>query len=249
VRWRWLSPPASGSFSGRSSDGTAERIQSPLPCRRCFRLGPDRDIAAVRCRRAAGQDDRRYDVVRRNGEIYGQNEPADHIYKIISGTVRTYKIFSDGRRQIGAFYLAGDVFGLELGVARTFSAEAINGARVLVIKLSAVMGLAEREHDVARRLWALTARELHRVQDHSLLLMKTAQERVTSFLIEMVARLPAGSTVELPMPRRDIADYLGLTVETVCRTLTQLENTAAIEQPSSRRIVLRNRAALQRLNG
>jgi CRP/FNR family nitrogen fixation transcriptional regulator len=163
--------------------------------------------------------------------------------------VRTYKIFSDGRRQIGAFYLAGDVFGLELGVARTFSAEAINGARVLVIKLSAVMGLAEREHDVARRLWALTARELHRVQDHSLLLMKTAQERVTSFLIEMVARLPAGSTVELPMPRRDIADYLGLTVETVCRTLTQLENTAAIEQPSSRRIVLRNRAALQRLNG
>jgi CRP/FNR family nitrogen fixation transcriptional regulator len=160
----------------------------------------------------------------RNGEIYGQNDPADHIYKIVSGAVRTYKIFSDGRRQIGAFYLAGDVFGLEMGVAHTFSAEAINGARVLVIKLSAVMELAERAHDVARRLWALTARELLRVQDHSLLLMKTAQERVASFLIEMVARLPAGSTVELPMSRRDIADYLGLTVETVCRALTQLEN-------------------------
>jgi CRP/FNR family nitrogen fixation transcriptional regulator len=185
----------------------------------------------------------------RNGEIYGQNEPADHIYKIISGTVRTYKIFSDGRRQIGAFYLAGDVFGLEMGVAHTFSAEAINGARVLVIKLNAVIELAEREHDVARRLWALTACELLRVQDHSLLLMKSAQERVASFLIEMVVRLPAGSTVELPMSRRDIADYLGLTVETVCRSLTQLENTAAIAQPSSRRIVLRNRAALQRLNG
>jgi CRP/FNR family nitrogen fixation transcriptional regulator len=163
--------------------------------------------------------------------------------------VRAYKIFSDGRRQIGAFYLAGDVFGLEMGVAHTFSAEAINGARVVVIKLSAVIELAEQEHDVARRLWALTARELLRVQDHSLLLMKTAQERVASFLIEMVARLPAGSTVELPMSRRDIADYLGLTVETVCRALTQLENTAAIAQPSSRRIVLRNRAALQRLNG
>jgi CRP/FNR family nitrogen fixation transcriptional regulator len=185
----------------------------------------------------------------RNGELYGQNEPADHIYKIISGTVRTYKIFSDGRRQIGAFYLAGDVFGLELGMAHTFSADAINGARVLVIKLGAVIELAEREHDVARRLWALTSRELLRAQDHSLLLMKTAQERVASFLIEMVARLPAGSTVELPMSRRDIADYLGLTVETVCRTLTQLESAAAIAQPSSRRIVLRNRAALQRLNG
>jgi CRP/FNR family transcriptional regulator, nitrogen fixation regulation protein len=185
----------------------------------------------------------------RNGQIYGHNDPADHIYKIVSGAVRTYKIFSDGRRQIGAFYLAGDVFGLEMGVAHTFSAEAINGARVLVIKLSAVMELAEREHDVARRLWALTARELLRVQDHSLLLMKTAQKRVASFLIEMVARLPAGSTVELPMSRRDIADYLGLTVETVCRALTQLENTAAIAQPSSRRIVLRNLAARQRLNG
>jgi CRP/FNR family transcriptional regulator, nitrogen fixation regulation protein len=185
----------------------------------------------------------------RNGEIYGQNEPADHIYKIISGTVRTYKIFSDGRRQIGAFYLAGDVFGLEMGVAHTFSAEAINGARVLVVKLSAVIELAGREHDVAPLLWALTARELLRVQDHSLLLTKSAQERVASFLIEMVARLPAGNTVELPMSRRDIADYLGLTVETVCRTLTQLENTAAIAQTSSRRIVLRNRAALQRLNG
>ena len=81
----------------------------------------------------------------RNGEIYGQNEPADHIYKIVSGAVRTYKIFSDGRRQIGAFYLAGDVFGLQMGVAHTFSAEAINGATVLVIKLSAVIELAERD--------------------------------------------------------------------------------------------------------
>jgi CRP-like cAMP-binding protein len=185
----------------------------------------------------------------RNVEIYGEDEPADYLYKVISGTVRTYKVLSDGRRQIGAFYLPGDIFGLEMGDEHTFSAEAITDSKVLVIKRSAVVGLAARNNEVARQLWTLTGRELRRVQDHILLLIKTAQERVVSFLLEMAARMPAGNAVELPMSRQDIADYLGLTIETVSRTLTHLENAAAIELPSSRRVVLRNRAALGRLNG
>jgi CRP/FNR family nitrogen fixation transcriptional regulator len=185
----------------------------------------------------------------RNAEIYGEGEPADYVYKVVSGTVRTYKVLSDGRRQIGAFYLTGDVFGLEMGEEHTFSAEAITDSKVLVIKRSAVVALAERDHDVARQLWSLTSGELRRAQDHIMLLVKTAQERVASFLLEMAQRLPAGNAIELPMSRQDIADYLGLTIETVSRTLTHLENTAAIELPSSRRIVLRNRMALGRLNG
>jgi CRP/FNR family transcriptional regulator, nitrogen fixation regulation protein len=185
----------------------------------------------------------------RNAEIYGENEPADYLYKIISGSVRTYKVLSDGRRQIGAFYLPGDMFGLEMGEEHSFSAEAVSDAKVLVIKRSAVMALAARDSDIARQLWALTGRELGRVQSHILLLIKTAQERVVSFLLEMAARTPANNAVELPMSRQDIADYLGLTIETVSRTLTHLENTAAIELPTSRRIVLRNRIALGRLNG
>jgi CRP/FNR family nitrogen fixation transcriptional regulator len=185
----------------------------------------------------------------RNAEIYGEDEPADYLYKVISGTVRTYKVLSDGRRQIGAFYLPGDIFGLEMGDEHTFSAEAICDSKVLVIKRSAVVGLAARDNEVARQLWTLTGCELRRVQDHILLLIKTAQERVVSFLLEMAARTPAGNAVELPMSRQDIADYLGLTIETVSRTLTHLENAAAIELPSSRRIVLRNRTALGRLNG
>ena len=80
-------------------------------------------------------------------------------------------------------------------------------------------------------------------------MIKTAEERVVSFLLEMAARRPGANTVELPMSRQDIADYLGLTIETVSRTLSQLEDTAAIELPSSRRIVLRNRTVLGRLNG
>src|SRR6266487_2963403 len=70
----------------------------------------------------------------RNAEIYGENEPADYLYKIVSGTVRTYKVLADGRRQIGAFYLPGDIFGLESGDEHTFSAEAITDAKVLVLK-------------------------------------------------------------------------------------------------------------------
>ena len=102
--------------------------------------------------------------------------------------------------------------------------------------------------EVAREMWALTARELQRVHEHSLVLIKSAGERVAGFLLEMAERVPTGGAVELTMSRQDIADYLGLTIETVSRTLTQLENTAAIEVPTSRRIVLRNRSALNRLN-
>jgi CRP-like cAMP-binding protein len=184
----------------------------------------------------------------RNAEIYGENEPAEYLYKVISGTVRTYKVLNDGRRQIGFFYLPGDVFGLEVGDKHGFSAEAIADCKVLVIKRSSVIALAARETDVARQLWEMTATELRRVQDHIMLLIKTAQERVAGFLLEMAARAPGCTEIELPMSRQDIADYLGLTIETVSRTLTQLENSAAIAVPTSRRIVLRNRAALTRMN-
>ena len=78
----------------------------------------------------------------RNAEIYGENEPAEYLYKVVSGSVRTYKVLNDGRRQIGAFYLPGDVFGLEVGDVHTFSAEAIADSKVLVFKRSALVNLA-----------------------------------------------------------------------------------------------------------
>jgi CRP-like cAMP-binding protein len=186
---------------------------------------------------------------RRNSEIYGEGEQADYAYKVVSGAVRTYRILADGRRQIGGFHLAGDVFGLEVGEQHAFSAEAVTEAKILVVKRSALMALAARDSDVARELWTLTGRELARVQEHIVLLVKTAQERVAGFLLEMADRRPAGDAVELPMSRQDIADYLGLTIETVSRTLSNLENEAAIELANSRRIVLRNRPALREMNG
>ena len=185
----------------------------------------------------------------RNSEIYGEGEPADYLYKVVSGTVRTSKILADGRRQIGSFHLPGDVFGLEVGDEHAFSAEAITAAKVLVVRRSALMGLASRDGEVARQMWTLAGNELTRVQGHVLLLVKTAQERVVGFLLEMAERAPDHDAVELPMSRQDIADYLGLTIETVSRTLTMLESNGAIELPTSRCVMLRKRAALIRLNG
>jgi CRP/FNR family nitrogen fixation transcriptional regulator len=184
----------------------------------------------------------------RNAEVYGENEPADYVYKVLRGCVRTYKVLNDGRRQIDAFYLPGDIFGLELGDEHSCSAEAITDSMILVVKRSLVLSAAERNNALARRLWSHTARDLRRAQHHTLLLIKSAQERVAAFLLEMAERLSAEAALDLPMSRQDIADYLGLTIETVSRTLSQLEDAATIALPASRRIVLRNRPALTRLN-
>ena len=184
----------------------------------------------------------------RNEEIYGESEAAEYLYKVVSGAVRMYKVLADGRRQIGAFYLPGDMFGFEPEDAHASSAEAIGDVTVLVFKRSAVLSLAARDSDVGRRLWEMTAGELDRSRKHALLLILSAQERVASFLLEMAARSRAGSEIELPMSRQDIADYLGLTIETVSRTLSQLESVGAIAVPAARRITFCNSGTLNRLN-
>jgi CRP/FNR family nitrogen fixation transcriptional regulator len=184
----------------------------------------------------------------RNEEIFGDGEPADYVYQVGSGAARTYKVLSDGRRQIGAFYLPSEVFGLGVGDVHHYSAEAIGKSTLLVVKRSALIALADTDHRVAHLLWTLTAQELQRVQEHMLLLIRSAQERVACFLLEMAERMAEADVIDLPMSRQDIADYLGLTIETISRTLTQLETAATISVPTCRRIVLTNRKALNRLH-
>jgi CRP/FNR family nitrogen fixation transcriptional regulator len=184
----------------------------------------------------------------RGAEVYGEGEPADYFFKVESGAVRTYKVLADGRRQIGGFYLPGDIFGLETGEEHAFSAEAITKCKVKVVRQGALVERARIDQEVAFQLWVLTGMELRRLQDHLLLLIKNAPERVATFLLTMAERACAGDSVELPMSRRDIADHLGLTIETVSRSLTQIEKTGAIEFLSPRRFVLRDRSALNRLN-
>jgi CRP/FNR family nitrogen fixation transcriptional regulator len=187
--------------------------------------------------------------VDRNVEIYGEEEPAEYLYQVVTGAVRTYKVLQDGRRQIGAFHLLGDVFGLEAGEEHSFSAEAVTDCTLRVARRTTIVAMAARDSDLANDLWQRTAEAFRRAQDHMLLLgRKNAEERVATFLLKMAARTSGGQTIELPMSRQDIADYLGLTIETVSRTLTLLENRAAIELPSSRRILVRSRSSLQQLN-
>ncbi len=180
-------------------------------------------------------------------EIYGEREPADYIYLVLSGTVRSYRILNDGRRQIEGFHFAGDIFGLETDAEHASSTEAVTPATVLVVRRSTLFAVAERNMSIANQLWRLTARELDHARRHALLLVKSAQERVATFLLEM-ARRGTGNAVELPMSRQDIADYLGLTIETVSRTLSLFQQEAAIDLPNSRRILLRDRGALSSLN-
>jgi CRP/FNR family nitrogen fixation transcriptional regulator len=184
----------------------------------------------------------------RNAEIYGEDEPAEFLYQVVSGAVRTYRMLDDGRRQVIAFYLPGDIFGVEAGEIHLSSAEAVSESQVLVVKRSNLMARADHERDLAKQLWTATVRELQRVQQHSLVLIKSAEERVAGFLLEMASRCSGSLTVELPMSRQDIADYLGLTIETVSRTFTQLAQSGTIALETSRRIQFRNRAALNRLN-
>ncbi len=184
----------------------------------------------------------------RNEEVYGEDEPAEFLYQVVTGSVRTYRMLDDGRRQIVAFYLPGDVFGVEAGDVHLASAEAISDSRVLVVKRASVMARAELERDLSRQLWALAVSELQRVQQHSLALIRSADERVAGFLLEMANRCNSGAAIELPMSRQDIADYLGLTIETVSRTFTQFASSGVIALETSRRVQLCNRAALSRLN-
>jgi CRP/FNR family nitrogen fixation transcriptional regulator len=183
---------------------------------------------------------------KKDEEIYGEDEPSEYVYQVISGAVRSYKLLSDGRRQIGTFHLPGDVFGLESGAVHRLAAEAIIDTSVRLVKRRSLEQAAGVDVNVARSLWTMTAGELRHAEDHMLLLgRKTAMERVATFLLEMDRRLAVAGMMALPMCRRDIGDYLGLTLETVSRALSQLHAQGVLGFSGARQIVLRNRQRLR----
>src|SRR5215469_15523076 len=133
---------------------------------------------------------------RRGGEIFGEGEPARYVYQVIDGSVRSYKLLSDGRRQIGAFHLTGDIFGLENGGTHRFTAEAIVDTTVRLMKRASLAHVAEQDATVARDLLNMTATNLQHAEDHMLLLgRKTSLERVAAFLLEMDTRLTAAGVM------------------------------------------------------
>jgi len=164
---------------------------------------------------------------KRGTEIHGENEPADYVYQVKKGAVRSYKLLSDGRRQIGAFHLVGDIFGLTNGENHRFTAEAVVDTTLWLMKRRSLEVISQTDGVLARNLLSLTTRSLQHAEDHMLLLgRKDSLEKVATFLLEMDKRLADAMT--LPMSRRDIADYLGLTLETVSRALSRLRRAGAI---------------------
>src|SRR5215813_8527965 len=187
----------------------------------------------------------------RGSEIFGEAEPAEYVYQVVSGAVRSYKLLSDGRRQIGAFHLVGDIFGLENGALHRFTAEAIVDTSVRLVRRASLEHVATTNALVARNLLSMTTNSLQHAEDHMLLLgRKTSLERVAAFLLEMDRRLTAAGVMALPMSRRDIADYLGLTLETVSRALSCLHERGILGflGQTQRQIVLLDRHELAKLD-
>ena len=183
---------------------------------------------------------------RRDETIFDEGEPADRLYQLISGALRTCRILRDGRRQIEAFHFAGDVFGLESGATYRVSAQTLSPALVRVMPRPALEALARERGDVARRLLELTTDSLRRCQDHVLMLgRRAACERVAALLLDLAERTGADALLDVPMTRQDMADYLGLTIETVSRTLTQFQQDGLIALPAARKVLLRDRGALE----
>lgn len=182
----------------------------------------------------------------RNQEIYAEGDSADCWYKVISGTVRICKLLADGRRYIAEFCFSGDCFGLDSASMRTFSAEAVGDAIVMRLPRKATEQLADRNPSLARLLRETMLRDLTNAHSRMLMLGRmTAPERVAAFLLEMFDRRDVTKSLNLPMSRNDVADYLGLTIETVCRLLSAFKREGAIAIPNAHQVELHDRAALE----
>lgn len=176
----------------------------------------------------------------RNGEIFAEGEAAGYVYKVVSGVVRVSKLLPDGRRQISAFHLQGDMFGFEIGDIHHCSAEAVVPTKVVAFKWQGLLG-AGASTSLVRELLTRTMIGLRHTEDHLLLLgRKNALERLAAFLLEMAARSSSAEMLDLAMPRHDIADYLGLTLETVSRMFAELKEMGQIKLESARRVRLLN---------
>ena len=182
----------------------------------------------------------------KGAEIYWEESATDHVYQVVSGAVRNYKLLSDGRCQITAFYLPGDIFGFDCGASRLTTADAIVRTTVQAVKRREVEIAAARDIYTSRLLLSLTIEDLEHARKQIVLLgRKTAAERVAAFLLEMEQRLPPADMLPLPMCRRDIGDYLGLTLETVSRALSQFHEQGILDFLGARHIALKNRARLR----
>lgn len=181
-------------------------------------------------------------------ELFAEGGDADVFFKVVSGVVRVCKFLNDGRRQIEAFHVAGEVFGFELGGERSLSAEAVSDCTLISYRRRSIEMLAQKDENITRQLFQYAMQNLAHAQTHSLLLgRRGAAEKMASFLLGQAEHSADGHTVNLTMTRQDIADYLGLTIETVSRSLSLFERRGVIALANTRQVRLKNVEALEDL--
>jgi CRP/FNR family nitrogen fixation transcriptional regulator len=184
----------------------------------------------------------------RNREIYSEGEDADCVYKVEAGVVRTYQCLRDGRRQIHSFHGPGDVFGLEIGRFHALSAAAASDCEVISYGRRNLEKMAAHSDQLSLQLYSSVLRSLALAQRHALSLgRRSAIEKLAIFLIGCAEEPIAGGDILLAMSRKDIADHLGLTIETVSRTFSDLEDRALIQLKGARHVCLVDVTGLREL--
>lgn len=189
-----------------------------------------------------------------NEALFWEGDRAEHIFEVTDGVLRLFKVLPDGRRAITGFLFPGDVLGLAYRDKYLCTAEAVAPTKVRRFRRSQFQAALGQSPELGRQLFAMMCDELSAAQDQVLLLgRKNAQERVASFLLAVARKLRAADSrvksVILPMLRQDMADYLGLTIETVSRVMSRLRADGVIALPDPQRLVIRDYGALRRLSG
>jgi len=180
-------------------------------------------------------------LCRPNKEIYGQGERATALYQVEFGAVRIYRLLADGRRQISAFHVAGDVFGFEADGHHHFFAEAICNSGIRIYRLPVGLNLSSE-------ILPLALQALVRAQEHLLVIgRQNAAERVAAFLLDLSDRQGGLPEVELSMSRTDIGDYLGLTIETVSRIFSKFRSQGYLRLRGTRVVEILRPEALSAL--
>ena len=226
---------------------TARRVDdaSPIPS---SSLGMGSEAATLNCIFAAQVAER----LEPGEALFWQGDAASYVFEIVSGALRTVRVLSDGRRVITGFLFAGDVVGVSLKDRYLTTVEAIAPTRVRRLARRRFDEEVERSATLRPQLLSRLCDEMTAAQDQVMLLArKTAEERVASFLLALARRggdgCSCGAVVALPMTRLDMADYLGLTIETVSRMLTQLQGQSVVEFDGCRKSKVKRWEALEEM--
>ena len=181
-------------------------------------------------------------------DLFLAGAAADYAYRVEAGVLMSYRLLRDGRRQVVDFHLPGEFLGLDAGVDYTTAVQAITPAVVAGMRRRRLSALAATDVRLTGALWAASVRVCQRSQDHAAILARqSATERVAAFLLAYARRVRSLDDMILPMSRQDMADFLGLAIHTVSRTLTQMEGSGLISARSSRHVRLVRRDRLEAL--